>query len=777
MTLRVSRRDWLLVSMATGASAAAARLAFAAPPPAQIETAAWPHTITQGGATATIYEPQAISWPDLQTLTARAAVAITPAGAKEPFFGTIEMTVGTQADLDARSVVLTAPKLLSTHFPTLDAAQAARVGDAIRAVMAAMPAKRLPLDSILLSLKQQPHVGETALNNDPPKIYFSSRPASLVVFDGDPVTAPIQGSTLAFAVNTNWDVFKDAGGVWYLLNGGSWLQAPAAAGPWSAVAKLPAVFGKLPNDPNFAAVRKAVPGLRYAPGSAPEIFVSTVPAEIIVTAGPPKFVPVPGVSLQSVGNTESSLFLDPIGGRFYYLVSGRWFSAPGLDGPWIFATPNLPADFAKIPADGALAPVLASVPGTQQAQLAVIQAQIPRQATLKRSATITVTYGGPPKFAPIPGTGIEYAVNTHDDVLRIGGVYYACFQGAWFKSAAPTGPWVPADSVPHEVLAIPPSSPLYPVTYVRVYAATPEAVTYGYTAGYVMGFVSAGVVAYGTGYYYPPVIVPGVVPGFYPYPYSYAGGVRYNTATGAWVRGGAVYGPYGGAGAWSAYNPSTGSYAHGSAAWGPNGGSANASWYNARSGVSGSTNQNANPYGRWGASTFSGPNATVHTQSGSNARGSAGGFSSSTGAEGAGVRGANGNKAGVAKGANGDVYAGGDGNVYRHDSSGWSKYDNGSWNPVQKPNTSTRNGSTQATSAAATRSTQAANPQAQKPASANTRQPSSQSTAASRSSRPAQSSSSYGQLEQDRQARSYGGRQQQRYGGGARGSQYQRRYR
>jgi hypothetical protein len=312
---------------------------------------------------------------------------------------------------------------------------------------------------------------------------------------------------------------------------------------------------------------------------------------------------------------------------------------------------------------------------------------------------------GATQFAPIPGTSIEYAVNTADQVLKIGGKYYTCYQGAWFVSSAPTGPWVLADSVPPEIRTIPPSSPLYNVSYVQVYGATPTTVTYGYTAGYLMGFVTAGVLVYGTGYYYPPVVLPGPLPIYYPYPYSYAGSVWYNSATGAWARGGsvygpyygaaagryynpttggwaqgaAVYGPYGGAGAWSAYNARTGTYSHGSAVWGGGSGTANASFYNPRYGVSGSTTQNVNPYGRWGSSNVSGPNKTVNTASASNARGSVGGFSSSTGAAGAGYHNrATGNSGGAVKGANGDVYAGRDGNVYRHTDDGWSKWNNGS---------------------------------------------------------------------------------------------------
>jgi hypothetical protein len=218
-----------------------------------------------------------------------------------------------------------------------------------------------------------------------------------------------------------------------------------------------------------------------------------------------------------------------------------------------------------------------------------------------------------------------------------------------------------------------------------VYESTPTTVTYGYTSGYNMSYVSGGVIVYGTGYYYPPYIYPAPIPIYYPYPYSYAGATYYNSATGAWAQGGAIYGPYGGAGAASAYNPTTGSYAHGSAVWGPDGASGNASWYNANTGRTGYTQQNSNAYGRWGSSTISGPNQTVHTQSGSNAYGSAGSVTSSSGAKAAGVSGAGGNNAGAVKTAGGDVYAGADGNVYKKTDSGWQKYDNGSWNSVNKP--------------------------------------------------------------------------------------------
>ncbi len=680
----------------------------------------WPHTITREGATVTVYQPQAVQWPDHQTLTARAAIAIVQPGQSKPVLGSIELTLATQTD-DATGIVhLSDPKLLNSHFPSLDTQQAQDLQAKIGADLPTMETHQAPLSAILLSLGQPP-IASVPVSNDPPEIFAADHPASLVVFDGDPVLVPVGTTGLSVAVNTNWDVFVDQS-TWYLLNGGVWFSAPQRDGPYAVAAQLPPEFTNLPNDGNFANVRKSIPARPVAAGyRAPQIFVSTKPAEIIVTDGAPAFQPVTGTTLQRVTNTSSVLYFDPGPSNFYVQLSGRWFSANALAGPWEYATDNLPPDFALIPPDGPDAAILPSVPGTVAAQEAVLQAQIPTTTTVQRkSAALTVVWSGPPRFAPIPGTSIEAAVNTNVEMLKIGSAYYVCDKGIWYVGTTPNGPWALADR--HSAVAvrkIPPRSPHYHLAYAQIYAATATAVTYGYTAGYLMGYVSSGVLVYGTGYYYPPVVIAGATPIYYPYPYTYAGSVWYNSNTGAWARGGAVYGPNGGvarggtyynpttgayaaggavygpnggAGAWSAYNPSTGSYAHGSASWSNGTGSANGSYYNARTGVSGSTNQNWTPYGRNGSSTFSGPNQTVNTKSGANSNGRAGGFSSTTGAEGAGYHNnVTGNNGGAVKTQNGDVYAGHDGNVYRNTGSGWQKYDNGSWNSVQPPDRNTDN--------------------------------------------------------------------------------------
>ena len=235
------------------------------------------------------------------------------------------------------------------------------------------------------------------------------------------------------------------------------------------------------------------------------MFTATKPAELIVLDGAPQLEAIANTQLSSVTNTDEDLFFYKPDQSYYFLTSGRWFRAKSLDGPWSWAGTNLPEDFRKIPEDSDHGDVLASVPGTSQAQESLVQAQIPQKAEVRRSeAKLTVHYDGDPKFQPIGGTTLQYAINTPSSVIQAGDKFYACENGVWFVATKPQGPWVVADSVPDEIYKIPPTSPLYNTTFVRVYSSTPETVTVGYTSGYLGAYPAEGTLVYGTGYYYPP---------------------------------------------------------------------------------------------------------------------------------------------------------------------------------------------------------------------------------------------------------------------------------
>ena len=129
------------------------------------------------------------------------------------------------------------------------------------------------------------------------------------------------------------------------------------------------------------------------------------------------------------------------------LLSGRWFCAPSLQGPWAYvASGQLPGDFARIPESHPKGAVLASVPGTPQARQAVIANDIPQTATISRGeATLTVQYDGSPEFKPIEGTPLQSVVNASVPVTRVdASSYYALQNGVWFVATSPAGPWAVA---------------------------------------------------------------------------------------------------------------------------------------------------------------------------------------------------------------------------------------------------------------------------------------------------------------------------------------------
>ena len=281
--------------------------------------------------------------------------------------------------------------------------------------------------------------------------------------------------------------------MWYWLNNGGWLTASTYLGPWSPVVKLPAEFSKIPNEGNGAELHKSIPGRAYTKATMPTVFVSTAPAQIIITDGPPKFAAIAGTPLKYATNTNAYLFVDGKDHRDHFLASGRWFSAAQLSVRGRSPRPAFPLISALIPSSSPAAVVLASVPGTPQAQEALIQAQIPQQATLERtSATVDVAYSGPPRFEPIAGTDTLYAVNTGYDVIRVGNV--SCSMARRVVHCAHRDRSLGAGGTAFRgaIYTIPPSSSLYRVTYVRVYDVTPQTVTDGYTAGYTMGYISSG---------------------------------------------------------------------------------------------------------------------------------------------------------------------------------------------------------------------------------------------------------------------------------------------
>lgn len=469
----------------------------------------WPQEIDSGGIHMVIYQPQVDSWKD-NLIQARSAVIVTRREDPTEIFGIVSIDARTEVDRETRLVIFEDIAIKETNFPSAASLQPAL----LKAVRDSVPnwPRTVSLDRLLADLaitQAETKTEAVPLKNGPPKIILSKGPAVLILIDGDPAYRPVVGARYLRVVNTPaLLLFDAAAGRFYLDGGRWWMTAGSIKGPWTAAtADLPMDLDGVKQQ--LTQNEEQEPGAQTAAttpaGNPPAVFVSTVPAELLIMRGEPTYAPIPNTNLLYVTNSDSDIFMDTKTQQYYTVLAGRWYRAKALEGTWEWVPgAQVPPDFARISPESPKGHVLASIPGTEQARESVIANEIPQTATVRRSeATLKVAYGGPPRFEPIEGTPMEYAVNTSSEVIHAEGQYYAVEHGIWFVADSPLGPWAVADMIPAVIYTIPPSSPLYHSRYVRVYGADPEYVYEGYTPGYLGAFDYDGVVVFGTGWWYP----------------------------------------------------------------------------------------------------------------------------------------------------------------------------------------------------------------------------------------------------------------------------------
>ena len=163
-----------------------------------------------------------------------------------------------------------------------------------------------------------------------PPIYYSESPAILVIFEGKPGFAPVvSGSKLFFSVNTNWAVFQDKNsGTYYLQDQASWLQAQDVNGPWQPAGQLPASLSNLPaqrrvgrrheeHSGHVLGAGHGAAGLREPEAGRADPARRAGRAAAGFRARRYPGSPTPRATSSSTRPRRT----------WYYLVSGRWFSA------------------------------------------------------------------------------------------------------------------------------------------------------------------------------------------------------------------------------------------------------------------------------------------------------------------------------------------------------------------------------------------------------------------------------------------------------------------
>lgn len=474
----------------------------------------WPRAITASdGSVIRVYHPQPDSIAG-NLLQFRAAFSYTKKGRTESQFGSFTSLNVVEIDRNTRTLnLLYSNVLLLSLSDTLDPEQMYQLKETIECGLPGIGAD-ISIDQLIAFISAPESAAQTKNEyieplpatpaaNKAPRIIYAQKPTMLLLMDGPPKFKLNNDWNLRVVVNSPYTIVESSDGWFYLYGGRQWYISPMPAGPYQHTTYTPAELSLMRYDIDAINARGIghTDTLREGNAGIREIIVSFAPAELIQTRGTPIFQPIPGTSLKYVTNTNNDIFVDTAIRKYFILLSGRWYQSTSLNGQWKYTpSDSLPAGFANIPEGSPADRVLACIAGTSAAREALIDASIPQTARISRFARAHVDFDGPPKFEPIKGTHLQYALNSSVPVFYAQKTFYCIDKAVWFTSTSPDGPWKPATTRPAEINDIPFDCPVHHCKYLYIYGESPEYITMGYTTGYLGACIEDNTVVYGTGY-------------------------------------------------------------------------------------------------------------------------------------------------------------------------------------------------------------------------------------------------------------------------------------
>jgi len=419
----------------------------------------WPREIATSRGDILIYQPQPQNL-DGNMLNARAAVSIDIDNAGNPVFGAIWLSARLETDRTDRMATLADISVTRTRFPGKDEEKAAQLKTLLESEIPKWD-MTISMDRLIATLetREQQISAASQINNDAPVILFLQEPAVLISLDGEPRLKKVDDSELMRVINTPYTLLLETNTKTYYLNADTttWYTATDIKGDWTLANTVPKEIAALAPEPEPLdeedLAEDAAAAADAEPGPPPKIIVATEPTELISSSGEPEYTPISGTDLLYMSNTDSDVLLHLTNQLHYVLLSGRWYAGNSLQGPWLYVPGDeLPEDFSRIPEDEQMGTVLYAVPGTELAEEAVLDAQIPQTATIERDkASLEVEYDGKPEFVALEDTDMEYAVNTATPVIHVDAAYYAVDDGVWFAANSATGKWTVATAVPEVI--------------------------------------------------------------------------------------------------------------------------------------------------------------------------------------------------------------------------------------------------------------------------------------------------------------------------------------
>ena len=339
----------------------------------------WPQELTGDKGTIVVYQPQPEKLVG-NILTGRAAMSLELKDEAEPIFGVFWFSAKIATDRGENTVTISQLKVTNVGWPESKEAAEKQFSQFVEAQLANSSfTSSLSKLTASLTNEQQVKASLALIKNDAPEIIFTDILSVLLSYDGEPIFRDIENSNYQRALNTPLAVIKsktENQGKFYLTSGHLWYQAENALGPWSILANPPADLKRLIPKPEDQSDTPQVI-------SAPNIITATKATELVVSDGNAKWTSLVGGKLLYVENTETPWLRELSSGDMYVLLSGRWFRSKSEKGPWAFVRGDkLPKSFQDIPPESAIGGLRTSVAGTDEAEQAILDAQIPQTAAI-----------------------------------------------------------------------------------------------------------------------------------------------------------------------------------------------------------------------------------------------------------------------------------------------------------------------------------------------------------------------------------------------------------
>jgi hypothetical protein len=156
------------------------------------------------------------------------------------------------------------------------------------------------------------------------------------------------------------------------------------------------------------------------------------------------------------------LLRDPTGICYLRLYNG-WVRAPSFNGPWEIAlVPPNTKGLEQAARDSGRVNFLPGKPDANGGSPILSVGHLP-DILVTTQPTALIVLDGPPRYADVAGTALQYTTNTSAHLFRdtASGDLYVRVGGLWFRAADVNGSWghVPAASLPAAFSAIPDDSP------------------------------------------------------------------------------------------------------------------------------------------------------------------------------------------------------------------------------------------------------------------------------------------------------------------------------